>query len=356
MQFQVRAAKVIDLRGKRVSDATPKLKRLKIMPWSNSKKATMLLTGVLLAMLYGCEFHDMRLHFISHIRSQCNGAVWRDKPYLSHFLTPLLSTHPIYEPWLWILKRVYNSFRRLVVLQPEKTLELWNLAIGRPHTKHTVGPVTILMSHSRRLGWSLGENYKCDTSDNLSFALDKISCWQYKKLVVEAWQTWLVPKLKVKHNMPDLEFFSMEAPCWLSNDPQSEGFMATLRSGGLFTNKIKAQISSAVTAKCVIRGEPNGMAHRMYHCPAANEIRAVQECQHLADMPRSKLLWGLFPQPTAPEKLARQFDDIQILDLPMLPEHPLPVHLSTDGSCSQPPTARKSERHALHGGPLSEFE
>ena len=96
IQFQSRAAKVIDLREKRVTEATPKLKRLKIMPWTAPKKATMLLTGVFPSMLYGCEFHDMGLHFISHIRSQCNGAVWKDKPYLSHFLTPICSTRPIY--------------------------------------------------------------------------------------------------------------------------------------------------------------------------------------------------------------------------------------------------------------------
>ena len=267
---------------------------------------------------------------------------------MSHFLTPLLSTRPIYEPWLWILKRVYHSFRRLAALQPEKTQELWNLAVGRPHTKHTVGPITILMPHLRRLGWSLGTNYQCDTPDGLSFALDKISCWQYKKFVVEAWQTWLVPKLKVKHNMPDLEAFSVEASCWVSNDPQSEGFMATLRSGGLFTNKIKACFAPDVSTKCVICGELDSMTHRIYHCPAAHEIRAIQKCQHLADMPRSKLLWGLFPQPTAREKLARQFDEIQIHNLPMLPEHPSPVHLFTDGSCSQPPASRKSERHASY--------
>ena len=80
IQIQSRNAKVIDMREQRVTDSTPKLKRLKIMPWSNPKKATMLLTGIFPSMLYGCEFHDMGLHFISHIRSQCNGAVWKDKP------------------------------------------------------------------------------------------------------------------------------------------------------------------------------------------------------------------------------------------------------------------------------------
>ena len=132
VQFQARNAKVIDLREKRMSDTLPKLKKLKVMPWSHTKKASLLLSGIYPAMLYGCEFHDMGLHFISHLQSQANGAVWKDKPYLSHFLTPILSTKPMYEPWLWILRRVYQSVRRLHA--PRSSLEMVE-SCGRQATK-----------------------------------------------------------------------------------------------------------------------------------------------------------------------------------------------------------------------------
>ena len=193
---------------------------------SNTKKATMLLTGIFPSMLYGCEFHDMGLHFISHIRSQCHGAVWKDKPYLSHFLTPILSTRPMYEPWLWILRKIFMSFRRLVCLSRDNTVALWNLAIVRPASKHTVGPITILLAHLRRLGWQLQEDFKCVTPAGLSFALDAITCAQYKSLVTTSWQDWLVPKLKIKHGLVDLDTFDIGASCWHDADPQNEGFMA----------------------------------------------------------------------------------------------------------------------------------
>ena len=348
MQFQARAAKVTDLREKRVLDSTPKLKRLKIMPWSCTKKATMLLTGVFPSLLYGCEFHDMGLHFISHIRSQCNNAVWRDKPYLSHFLTPILSTRPVYEPWLWILKRVYHSFRRLICLQPTKTRELWNIAIPRPSSKHTVGPVTILMSHLRRLGWTLAEDFQCQTPEGQSFSLERITLWQYKNLITTSWQAWLVPKLKTKLSLSDLERFDIGASCWHDPDPQNEGFMATLRSGGLFTNKVKSRISAAVSPFCSMCGEADGMTHRIYDCPAAEEIRKKLHCHSLKHEPRSKLVYGLFQQPPALEDFYRGLDEIRISNLLTIPDTAEPTHLFTDGSCTQPSPSRKMERRASY--------
>ena len=349
MQFQARAAKVTDLREKRVVEGTPKLKRLKIMPWSATKKATMLLTGIYPSLLYGCEFHDMGLHFISHIRSQCNNAVWKDKPYLSHFLTPILSTRPIYEPWFWILKKIYQSFKRLLCLQLDKTRSLWNLAIHRPPSKHTVGPITILITHLRRLGWKVAEDFFCETPEGLSFSLDRITVWQYKNLITTSWQTWLVPKLKVKHGLSDLEAFDISASCLHDPDPQNEGFMATLRSGGLFTNKVKSVISSAVSPACSICGESDGMTHRIYHCVAAEDIRTRLQCQTIKDEPRSKLVYGLFQQPPALEAFYRGLDSIRIHDLPDIQsDASVPVHLFTDGSCTQPGVARKSERRASY--------
>ena len=268
-QFQARAAKVTDMREQRVIDATPKLRKLKVMPWSRTKKASLLLSGIYPAMFYGCEFHDMGLRFISHQRSVCNGVVWKDKPYLSHFLTPLLSVKPEYEPWLWILRRIFLSYRRMVILSPDKSRVLWNMAVHRPANKHTIGPTTIIISHLRRLGWQLKEGFECETADGYYFALDKISTAQFRSLIMTSWQEWLVPKLRTKLSMPDLTAFDAYSSCWHAKDAQEEGFLATVRSGGLFTNKVKSRICTSVSPNCVMCDGMDGMAHRVYDCPAA---------------------------------------------------------------------------------------
>ena len=347
-QFQARAAKVTDMREQRVLDTSPKLKKLKVMPWSRTKKASLLLTGIFPAMFYGCEFHDMGLHWISHQRSLCNGAVWRDKPYLSHFLTPILSVDPQYEPWIWILRRIFLSYRRMLWLRPDKSKALWNLAVHRPSNKHTVGPTTILLAHLRRLGWVLKDNFECETMDGHYFALDKISVSQFKTMTLESWQTWLVPKLRTKLSMPDLTGFDVKTSCWQTKNPQEEGFLATLRSGGLFTNKVKSRIACSVSPNCQLCGALDGMTHRAYFCPASQEFREKHSLQHLQHVPRSCLVWGLFDQPKAAEQFYKAMDEIEIPDLPQLSIQNGPVSLFTDGSCSQPGPGRSSERYAAY--------
>ena len=65
----------------------------------------------------------------------------------------------------------------------------------------------------------------------------------------------------------------------------------------------------------------------------------------------------VFQQPQALEAYMRGLDAIRIEDLFSLPESDEAIHLFCDGSCSQPPPARKSERRAAyavrHAKPLS---
>ena len=288
----------------------------------------------------------MGLHFISHIRSQANGVVWKDKPYLSHFLTPICSTKPVYEPWLWILRRVYQSFRRLHCMYPEQVKKWWNLATKRLANKHTVGPITVIQAHLRRRGWTLGENFDCKMQNDVSFDLTKISVWQYKHFATVAWQDWLVPKLRLKHNLPDLVSFDVDASSWHCENAESEGFMATVRSGGLFTNKVKSRICTQVSPNCALCGQLDGMTHRVYSCSASECIRNNNGWQHLQHVPRSTLIYGLFARPSALDAYHSALDEVRVRDLTVLSETDEPYHIFTDGSCTQPSPSRKSERRA----------
>ena len=132
-----------------------------------------------------------------------------------------------------------------------------------------------------------------------------ISMSQYNMLTQDSWQEWLVPKLRVKLSMPDLTKFDINTSCWNAKDPQQEGFMAGMRSGGLFTNRVKSRISCVVSPNCVLCGQPEGMRYRIYHCSATQQIRVDLGFQHLEHVPRSGLLWGLFEKPAAAELYAK---------------------------------------------------
>ena len=90
------------------------------------------------------------------------------------------------------------------------------------------------------------------------------------------------------------------------------------------------------------------MSHRIFECSAAKKISLELHCEYLLSEPRSKMIYGLFKQPQALETFMRGLDDIKIDHLPVLPESDDPIHLFSDGSCSQPAPARRSERRAAY--------
>ena len=88
VEFQARGSRVTSIRDKRIDDCRPKLQKLKVMPWSQSRKASVLCRGLYPAMFYGCEFHDMGSTFVRNVRILANSVVWKGCQYLSHYLTP----------------------------------------------------------------------------------------------------------------------------------------------------------------------------------------------------------------------------------------------------------------------------
>ena len=125
--------------------------------------------------------------------------------------------------------------------------------------------------------------------------------------------------------------------------------MATVRSGGLFTNEVKSRICTQVSPHCELCGELDGMTHRTIQCSASERIRTENGWEHLKDVPRHCLVYGLFARPEAQDGYQKAFDEIRINDLCMLPCGDQPDHIFRDGSCTQPHPSKKSERRAAYG-------
>ena len=130
--------------------------------------------------------------------------------------------------------------------------------------------------------------------------------------------------------------------------------MTTLRSGGLFTNRVKAKTCADVAPTCGICGALDGMTHRIFECPAAKQISQKLQCQYLLSQPRSQMTYGLFQQPQALEPYLRGLDEIKITHLPEIGNSEAEIHLFSDGSCSQPPPTCKMERRAAYAVRLAQ--
>ena len=353
IEFQARGRRVTCIRDARVDKVAPLLNKLRVMPWPATRKAAVLTRGIFPSLFHGCEFHDMGKMFLRDARARSNGAVWKGKQYMSHYLSPILSTSICYEPWVWILRKCFMSFLRVTCLQPEQMLEAWNKAIGRPLTKHTLGPVTVFVAHLRRLGWKLYAGFRCDLPDRTTFRLDHLSSWQFKRFAISSWERWVVPKINYRDGLQELSSFSTEASTWDNEDISLNSFMMTLRSGGLFTNRAKAKFTGC-SDKCILCENPDGMMHRVYDCSQAYRARHVVNWDTLCQLPPHSLVWGLFDQPEAQEKFWKALDELQTPVIQYALPEGVRHQLFTDGSCSRPGSAHRHEARAAWAVRLAE--
>ena len=162
---------------------------------------------------------------------------------------------------------------------------------------------------------------------------------------MESFEQWLLPKLRLKSGLETLDRFSVESSLWDNEDAALNAFLSTMRSGGLFTNKIKSKFSG-VSDQCKLCGQQDGMKHRIYNCPHSVHARRQVDWDLLSELPNHSMLWGLFSPPTAQEAFWDALDQVCTPAAHVLPGLSERYHLFTDGSCSTPAKSCKSERRA----------
>ena len=131
-----------------------------------------------------------------------------------------------------------------------------------------------------------------------------------------------------------------------SGDPQTDAFMAVLRAGGLFTNRVKSKFVEGHTDKCILCGQKDRTIHRIYECHQVHQARQDASWDLLQALPRQCLTWGLYPRAEEEEIFFSKLDAVEQPVVPKLRDEGQQLFLFTDGSCSRPPAGRKSERQA----------
>ena len=179
-------------------------------------------------------------------------------------------------------------------------------------------PITVFMAHLKRLGWALHPDFRCDLQDGRTLRLNEISAWQFKRLALESWESAIVPKIKHRSGFEELTSFSSEASAWDNSDIVLNGFMMTLRAGGLFTNRAKAKFTGC-TDKCVLYGELDGMQHRIYECGQTGQVREQVDWALLQSLPRHCLMWGIFSLPAPQLRFWTAMDNLAAPDTAQLP-------------------------------------
>ena len=145
----------------------------------------------------------------------------------------------------------------------------------------------------------------------IPFSLSTITSWQLKGQIMSSWPDCIASKLRQKVGMNDLETSSVTASKWSNSTPKLDGFVSTLQTGGLFTNKVRAQISVNKASTCSLCDSQDGMIHRLFECPSTAHLRSGDDWEILKDLPRATITLGLFQEPPVLEAYMKLLDSIE---------------------------------------------
>ena len=176
----------------RISAAEPKLRRLRAMPWSHTRKAQVLLKVVHPAVSFGCEFASTAPSTCVNLRGKYSSAIWGLASTRNHFLSPLLGLGVQYDPFILFLTTRLSTLRRQFCHNAAVLYSNWNAAM---QAAPAFGPLSYLFAQLQILGWRILPHCTCATSAGLHVNLCLTSKKTLRELLLNSWWVVVEPKL-----------------------------------------------------------------------------------------------------------------------------------------------------------------
>ena len=316
------------LLNERITAAEPKLRRLRAMPWSHTRKAQVLLKVVHPAVSFGCEFASTAPSTCSNLRGKYSSAIWGLANTRNHFLSPLLGLGVQYDPFILFLTTRLSTLRRQFCHNAVALYSNWNAVM---HAAPVFGPLTYLFAQLQILGWRILPQCTCVTSAGLHVNLCLTSKKTLRELVLNSWWAVVAPKLP---SQPGYELASnvnvTHTMCLRRVTQASVPIIGSFSVGAALSSKQKRHFLDEDAAKCRYCGAEDSYTHRLRGCPHFASLRSTSLIDPQSSFSDTQLLRGLFE---IPPEVATWFHVCESLPWPditeCLQEHAL---LFTDGS------------------------
>ena len=139
----------------RLENNQAKLCKLRVLPWSASRKVQVLQRVVVPAILYGVSLTSTPTSFLATLRGKLSAAIWGLHHHRDHFLGPLLGQHKTCEPFLLVLQIRLRDLRRAAHRDISVTMIRWNAARC---SRKSGGMLHYMMDMLDYLGWQIGDD------------------------------------------------------------------------------------------------------------------------------------------------------------------------------------------------------
>ena len=317
------------LYGMRFQRAQPRFQKLSRAPWSDFVKAKALVRFVLPAVLYGCELTHFAASSLRQLRGRCSSALWGSRNQRDHWLSPLVSSASIFEPFLLILARRWNSLQRALRANSSEIVQRWNLFVDL-ETLPLNGPVSLFLEQIYELGWSARHDGIVVDQQGFVWDIRWDTFGHAYDQILSAWVLRILPLIRKDEQFDGIEEFQIGAlRKHLSGKDWFNTVLANYSTGAIMSSRVRAHFLDQGDASCSLCGLETSAVHILYRCPGTQSLRDEINVSVLIDLPNAQRVAGFFPVlhglrdlralfAQVPVKVPYQFDDY--------------VHLFTDGS------------------------
>ncbi|CAE7198028.1 Pol [Symbiodinium natans] len=126
-----------------------RFQKLQVVRWSDFRKAKSLSRVILPGVLYGSELVHISTSSFRKLRGRCSSALWGRSNQRDHFLAPLLSAADIYEPFLIVFQKRWQSLQKGIRQDPVNIVRHWNMVLAAGHSM-LVGPISYFQEQLAR--------------------------------------------------------------------------------------------------------------------------------------------------------------------------------------------------------------
>ena len=326
-----------------------RLKRLGSLPSDVLVKEHILSASIWPATFHGCEIYPPAQETLASFRTAAADALVGYSHASNPAILLLLGDKKILDPGFYCLTVAIRQARTWLLAQPESIQNRFLTTVARHSgSAHAVkGPASALKVYLSRVNWVIDSKGNIMVTPFLSCNLISDSFQRLIRFATQAWQEDLLTlysSSKKLRGLPDIS--RVDTTAILRSFPKTDR-RTLLReiSGAFLTGDQKAHCSS-VEPLCTHCHLLDSCEHRLLHCPAFDDIRAVYQptLTRLVDEGSSQTFFPVIH--VHPNQMAHQALHCQetVFDLCpraiALAEHKLAIgvlpQFFTDGSCLYP--------------------
>ena len=297
----------------RLAKAHARLSRLRTMQMPLPSKVTLLLGGVYPVAFYGVAALPLGSTHVDSLRKACADGLFGFSHSRNSALA-VIATPRMLDPLEYIIGTVIRTIKRFVLQLSEPEVAAFFRLASRADglSNHCRGPASVLKFWLQKLGWQIDPVGMVDVHVAFRLSIRSSSATTWMKWIRRAWQQEATAMHCNRAALKFLNFdFATTRRVIASFPVKQQPALVQELAGAFQVESQKAHWASDSDGKCLHCGEHDSREHRLFFCPATQDVR----------------------QPFAPMLQHLREEGLMLHELPAIPLNPTEELLSAVHYC-----------------------